>query len=162
MNDRNAPKTIVPAGADRTASIPAPSRDILTEILHDGAQRLLAQATDAEVGDWIDRHAEGADDGVAAPRWDMNAGGRLDGDDIDPLLRLSRRRELPVETDKGYGCRYRRTRSATSSMPVRSTMPSPSRSCRTVQEPAPGVLRRAASLNTPPPRLRKTVKRLLE
>ena len=41
-----------------TATLPAPSRDILTEILHDGAQRLLAQAIDAEVADWIDRHAE--------------------------------------------------------------------------------------------------------
>jgi transposase-like protein len=38
--------------------MPAPSRDILTEILHDGAQRLLAQAIEAEVVDWIDRHAE--------------------------------------------------------------------------------------------------------
>ena len=62
MNDRNASETIVPAVADRPATIPAPSRDILTEILHDGAQRLLAQAIDAEVGDWIDRHAEVLDD----------------------------------------------------------------------------------------------------
>ncbi len=43
---------------ETTATMPAPSRDILTEILHDGAQRLLAQAIDAEVADWIDRHAE--------------------------------------------------------------------------------------------------------
>ena len=62
MNDRNAFETIRPAGADRPASIPAPSRDILSEILHDGAQRLLGQAIDAEVADWIDRHAEVLDD----------------------------------------------------------------------------------------------------
>ena len=62
MNDSNAFETIVPAGAVRPAVIPDPSRDILTEILHDGAQRLLAQAIDAEVSDWIDRHAEVLDD----------------------------------------------------------------------------------------------------
>ncbi|KKM97148.1 hypothetical protein LCGC14_1170950, partial [marine sediment metagenome] len=62
MNDGNAPKMIMPAAADRPATIPAASRDILTEILHDGAQRLLAQAIDAEVGDWIERHAAVLDD----------------------------------------------------------------------------------------------------
>ena len=40
-----------------TATIPGPADDILTEILRDGAQRLLGQAIDAEVADWIDRHA---------------------------------------------------------------------------------------------------------
>ncbi len=64
MNESNASETMMPAktitsaGVDQAATIPAPSRDILSEILHDGAQRLLAQAIDAEVGDWIDRHAE--------------------------------------------------------------------------------------------------------
>jgi putative transposase len=43
--------------SDTTTTIPAPSRDILTEILRDGAQRLLGQAIEAEVGDWIERHA---------------------------------------------------------------------------------------------------------
>ena len=47
---------------EATATSPAPSRDLLTEILHDGAQRLLAQAIDAEVLDWIDRHREVVDD----------------------------------------------------------------------------------------------------
>ena len=63
MNDSNTCKMIVPPDSDRPATIPAASRDILTEILRDGAQRLLAQAIDAEVGDWIDRHAELLDDG---------------------------------------------------------------------------------------------------
>ena len=45
-----------------TTTIPAPTRDVLTEILCDGAQRLLAHAIDAEVTDWIDRHAEVVDD----------------------------------------------------------------------------------------------------
>ena len=32
------------------------SKDVLTEILRDGAQALLVQAVEAEVGEWIDRH----------------------------------------------------------------------------------------------------------
>jgi transposase-like protein len=38
-------------------TIPAPSRDVLTEILRDGAQHLLGQAIEAEVADWIERQA---------------------------------------------------------------------------------------------------------
>ena len=44
-------------GNDATTTIPAPSRDVLTEILRDGAQRLLGNAIEAEVADWIGRHA---------------------------------------------------------------------------------------------------------
>ena len=47
---------------EATATIPAPSRDVLTEVLRDGAQRLLTQAIDAEVSEWIERHAEVLDD----------------------------------------------------------------------------------------------------
>jgi len=47
---------------EASATIPAPPRDVLTEILRDGAQRLLAQAVDAEVADWIERHREVVDD----------------------------------------------------------------------------------------------------
>lgn len=36
----------------------AGSRDVLTHILRDGAQRLLAQAIEAEVTEWIDAHAD--------------------------------------------------------------------------------------------------------
>ena len=36
----------------------ATSRDVLTDLLRDGAQRLLAQAVEAEVAEWIDAHAE--------------------------------------------------------------------------------------------------------
>ncbi len=32
-------------------------KDVLTEILREGAQTLLIQAVDAEVAEWIDRHA---------------------------------------------------------------------------------------------------------
>ena len=42
---------------EATTTIPAPSRDVLTEILRDGAQCLLEQAIEAEVADWIERHA---------------------------------------------------------------------------------------------------------
>lgn len=47
---------------DAAATIPVPSRDALSEILRDGAQRLLAQAIDAEVDGWIERHAGLKDD----------------------------------------------------------------------------------------------------
>ena len=40
-------------------SLPAvSSRDVLTDILRDGAQRLLTQAIEAEVAEWIDAHAD--------------------------------------------------------------------------------------------------------
>ena len=35
----------------------APSQDVLTDLLRDGARRLLAQAVEAEVASWIDDHA---------------------------------------------------------------------------------------------------------
>ena len=35
----------------------APSQDVLTDLLRDGARRLLAQAIEAEVATWIDAHA---------------------------------------------------------------------------------------------------------
>src|SRR5437588_4523961 len=40
----------------------APSQDILTDLLRDGARRLLAQAIEAEVAAWIDDHAHLVDD----------------------------------------------------------------------------------------------------
>jgi putative transposase len=41
-----------------TLSLPvATSRDVLTDILRDGAQRLLAEAVEAEVAEWIESHA---------------------------------------------------------------------------------------------------------
>src|SRR5262249_46069975 len=37
--------------------VPLPqAQDVLTDILRQGAQNLLAQAIEAEVADWIDRH----------------------------------------------------------------------------------------------------------
>jgi len=62
MNESNVPKIMTSAVGEQPMTISAPGRDVLTEILHDGAQRLLAQAIDAEVTDWIDRHAEVVDD----------------------------------------------------------------------------------------------------
>src|SRR5688572_25855371 len=40
----------------------APTRDVLTDLLRDGARRLLAQAVEAEVAAWIDDHAHLKDD----------------------------------------------------------------------------------------------------
>jgi transposase-like protein len=45
-----------------TVSLPsASSRDALTEVLRSGAQRLLAEAIEAEVREWIDAHAQVTD-----------------------------------------------------------------------------------------------------
>src|SRR5947208_7620951 len=40
----------------------APSQDVLTDPLRDGARRLLAQAIEAEVASWIDDHSHLVDD----------------------------------------------------------------------------------------------------
>jgi transposase-like protein len=46
-----------------TKVLPLPqSRDVLTAILRDGAQRMLTQAVEAEVADWIEAHAEQCDE----------------------------------------------------------------------------------------------------
>ena len=38
--------------------VPLPTgQDVLTEVLRDGARRMLAQAVEAEVAAWIDAHA---------------------------------------------------------------------------------------------------------
>ena len=47
----------------RATTIPAPCCDALTGILREGAQRLLAQAIEAEVGGWIEGHSELKDEG---------------------------------------------------------------------------------------------------
>jgi putative transposase len=45
------------------ALVPLPgTHDVLTDLLRQGAQRLLAQAIDAEVADWVDRHQHCRDD----------------------------------------------------------------------------------------------------
>src|SRR3954447_18201073 len=50
-----------PAMSQSTTEIrivpPAPSQDVLTDLLRDGARRLLAQAIEAEVATWIDARA---------------------------------------------------------------------------------------------------------
>src|SRR3954470_24307674 len=55
-----------PAMSQSTTEIPivplAPSQDVLTDLLRDGARRLLAQAIEAEVAGWIDDHAHLKDD----------------------------------------------------------------------------------------------------
>ena len=45
--------------SDRIVSLPAASsHDVLTSILRDGAQRLLMQAIEVEVAEWIDSHQQ--------------------------------------------------------------------------------------------------------
>jgi transposase-like protein len=48
----------IPAGSPEATRIPGRSRDVLAEILRDGAQRLLAEAVEAEVEDWTQRHVQ--------------------------------------------------------------------------------------------------------
>jgi len=44
--------------SNSTLALPATtSRDVLSDILRDGAQRLLSQAVEAEVAEWIASHA---------------------------------------------------------------------------------------------------------
>jgi len=63
MDENNATTMRLPVAAhENTTTIAVPSCDALTEILRGGAQRLLRQAIDAEVTDWIERHAGLTDD----------------------------------------------------------------------------------------------------
>ena len=49
-------------GSKETLAMPAAeSNDVLTSVLRDGAQQLLAQAVEAEVAGWIDRHQQVVD-----------------------------------------------------------------------------------------------------
>jgi len=58
MDEINRTTAVPPEGIDRHAPpLPASNRDVLAEILQDGAQRLLGQAIEAEVADWIEQHA---------------------------------------------------------------------------------------------------------
>ncbi len=54
-----APESV---GSRSAPELGVSSGDVLTGILREGAQRLLAQAIDAEVDDWIGRHAGAKDD----------------------------------------------------------------------------------------------------
>jgi len=49
----------MPCSTTETAIVPLPqAQDVLTDVLRQGAQQLLAQAIEAEVADWIDRHQD--------------------------------------------------------------------------------------------------------
>lgn len=45
-------------GNSAVVSLPVPARDVLTSILRQGAQRMLAQAIEDEVGEWIQTHQQ--------------------------------------------------------------------------------------------------------
>ena len=63
MCENTTTRTATPAAiGGHATTIPAPNRDVLTEILRDGAQRLLGQAVEAEVADWIEQHRSLTDD----------------------------------------------------------------------------------------------------
>jgi transposase-like protein len=46
----------------RAVSIPVPEQDLLTQVLRQGAQRMLAQAIEGEVAEWIDQHSHVRDE----------------------------------------------------------------------------------------------------
>src|SRR5215471_14103360 len=49
----------MPCSTTETRIVPLPqAQDVLTDVLRQGAQQLLAQAIEAEVADWIDRHQD--------------------------------------------------------------------------------------------------------
>ena len=49
----------MPCSTTETAIVPlARVQDVLTDVLRQGAQQLLAQAIEAEVADWVDRHQD--------------------------------------------------------------------------------------------------------
>ena len=49
----------MPCSTTETRLVPLPqAQDVLTDVLRRGAQQLLAQAIEAEVADWIDRHQD--------------------------------------------------------------------------------------------------------
>ena len=43
-------------------TIPVPERDLLTHVLRQGAQKMLAQAVESEVAEWIERHSQVRDE----------------------------------------------------------------------------------------------------
>jgi len=57
MNENTTMRTVTPGMAGvATETIPASSRDVLTEILRNGAELLLGQAIEAEVQGWLESH----------------------------------------------------------------------------------------------------------
>ena len=57
---------------DTTESLAMPAtsfHDVLTDVLRDGAQPLLAQTIEAEVASWIDSHRHRADGRLEEPRF---------------------------------------------------------------------------------------------
>jgi putative transposase len=83
---------------DSTLALPATtSQDVLTGILREGAQRMLAQAIEAEVAEWIESHCELRD---AAGRRQVVRNGRLPKRTI-----LSGVGPLEVEQPRVLDCR---------------------------------------------------------
>ena len=46
----------------RAVSLPVPERDLLTHVLRQGARKMLAQAIESEVAEWIDGHSHACDE----------------------------------------------------------------------------------------------------
>src|SRR3569832_1608307 len=46
----------------QAVSIPVPQKDLLTHVLRQGAQKMLAQAIESEVAGWIDAHSQVRDE----------------------------------------------------------------------------------------------------
>ena len=61
MRKRNGASGLLPI-PEAVATIAVPGRDVLTEILRDGARRLLGEAVEAEVADWVKQYVEVKDE----------------------------------------------------------------------------------------------------
>lgn len=46
----------------RSVPLPALARDLLTQVLRQGAQQMLAQAIEIEVAEWVDQHSHVRDE----------------------------------------------------------------------------------------------------
>lgn len=62
MYERNGSSVSLPVGSVPGAVAGTTSQDMLSDLLRQGAQRMLTQAIEAEVSEWIERHAEVRDE----------------------------------------------------------------------------------------------------
>lgn len=63
MTERSTGVSQLPLQLPLAGQSPSEAGDVLTDILREGARKLLAQAIEAEVQDWIDSHARLVDEG---------------------------------------------------------------------------------------------------
>ena len=102
------PKEYATMAESTTQSLAFPesnTKDVMTEILRQGAQRMLAQAIQEEVDEWIDGRAELRD---AAGRHQVVRNGYLPGRTTYRIALITQRRQIgfrPRRRYRGNNCR---------------------------------------------------------